>query len=683
MINDYCRTLYGDEALLTQAQWLVEHEIRIDASSSGWPISSPHSNGDYDGLCLSAVAQGRAITALVRAYELTREEIFFETMRRAVKTFERDILDGGVNTPAGDQAIYFEEVAVYPAAHGLSGCILGLLGLYEYVALTHDEHIQKMIEQALAGLHHFLPEFDTGFWTYSDLLHRNMSSPEQFALQINLLSALSDYSHCTHCSLLVARWKKYQRQPGSHIRRFAIECLSNCRNSFWRPIQSALFPKASSSAPLRTCIAIPAFPAPGGVFTVLEGIAQVTKDIWDIEYLTHQVGPRSENYVIHRFGTQKMAYWQFPMVWLHVAAGCRKFLSLMHHRAQYQVVLPQDGVFSGALAAIAGKMSGVRVVCIDHGHLTLLKSQAYRAERIKILAQRVWYKRFLSRILYIFYWPSLFLLALIAGRLTDYFLVPGIAGDGVEEACKQLGIPTSRLVRFASMIQVEDHDVLDSQARSALRQEKKLSPDAIIVAIICRLAPEKGLEVALESIHLALSRLPLSIREQLRVVIAGDGPLRAQIERDVDGLGLRQTCIFWGEISQSDVFSLLSISDIFLYTSTRGACFPMAVLEAMASGCAVIASTQPMSNSHLLAEGRGIAVQSGDVEETCRALTQLASDVERCRRMGQLSRAYIHEHHSPETFKRTLQRATYWPGLGQRGINEKTLNAFPIEGEIR
>ncbi len=683
MRNDYCRTLHDNEVLLAQAQWLVEHEIRIDASSGGWPISSPQSAGSNAGLCLSAVIQGCAITTLVHAYTLTHEELFFETMKRAVKTFERDILDAGVNTPVGNQGIYFEEVAVYPATHSLSGCISGLLGLYAYVALTHDEHIQALIKQALAGLHLFLPEFDTGFWTYSDLLHRHISSPEQFALQIDLLNTLSNYSHCTHCSHLVARWKKYQRQPENYIRRFAIECWSSCRASLWRPIQSTLFPKASSSIPLRTCISVPAFPAPGGVFTVLEGIAHVMKDIWDIEYLTHQVGPHSEKYVIHRFGTKKMAYWQFPMVWLHVAAGCRKFLSLMRHGAHYQVILPQDGVFSGALAAIAGKLSGVRVVCIDHGHLTLLKSQAYRAERIKMLAQRVWYRRFLSRVLYIFYWPSLSLLALIAGRLTDYYLVPGIAGDGVEEACQQLGIPSSHLVRFASMIHVEDHSVLDLTTRAALRREKNLSPDAMIVAIVCRLAPEKGLEVALESIQLARAQLPLPLREQLHVVIAGDGPLRTQMERDVDRLGLTQTCTFWGEISQREVFSLLSISDIFLYTSTRGACFPMAVLEAMASSCAVIASTQPMSNSHLLAEGRGITVQTGNVEETCSALTQLASNVERCRRMGQLSRAYIQEHHSPETFKRTLQRATYWPGLSKRGIDEKTLKAFPFEGVMQ
>ena len=91
----------------------------------------------------------------------------------------------------------------------------------------------------------------------------------------------------------------------------------------------------------------------------------------------------------------------------------------------------------------------------------------------------------------------------------------------------------------------------------------------------------------------------------------------------------------------------------------------MAVLEAMASGCAVIASTEPMSNARLLAEGRGIAVPPGDAEQTALALVQLVNDLELCRRMGDLARDYIAVYHSAAVFRRTLLRATYWSGLDE------------------
>lgn len=89
----------------------------------------------------------------------------------------------------------------------------------------------------------------------------------------------------------------------------------------------------------------------------------------------------------------------------------------------------------------------------------------------------------------------------------------------------------------------------------------------------------------------------------------------------------------------------------------------MAVLEAMASACAVVASTEPLSNALLLSEGRGFAVPAGNVTETSAALAQLLSDEQLCQRMGQLARQYIATHHSPEMFRRTLERTTGWAGL--------------------
>ena len=105
----------------------------------------------------------------------------------------------------------------------------------------------------------------------------------------------------------------------------------------------------------------------------------------------------------------------------------------------------------------------------------------------------------------------------------------------------------------------------------------------------------------------------------------------------------------------------------------------MAVLEAMASNCAVIASTEPISNAHLLAEGRGLAVPPGDVEQTALALVQLVSDLPLCRQMGNLARDYIEKHHSPAVFRRTLMRATYWSALDEILAGEKKTEAASLE----
>jgi glycosyltransferase involved in cell wall biosynthesis len=672
------------EAFLAQETWLFEHTTPIGEGAAGWPISSPHPDFQTRGPWLSALAQGSGLSVLVRAYQLTRDGAFLEVAHRVVRTFERDILDGGVSTPIGVNGIFFEEIAVYPAAHILSGFIFALFGLYDYAALTEDIKIKELIACSLETMHSLLKEFDIGFWTYSDLLHRRLASPSELALQTTLLEAIARYSGCAHCSKLTSLWMSYQRRWSFRLHYLIASRWTTCRRALGSRLQAALFPKSQASPALRVCVPLPSFPVTGGILTVLEGVAQVTKDLWQLEYLTQYVGPQSERYVIHRFSTAKVGPWHFPLVWAYELAGWGKLLELMRHRAGYHIILPQDGVFTAAFAALVAKLANVRTVCIDHGDLRMLDSRHHpllRSEYMADLATRDWPWGLLLRGLSLLYWPSLHLLAAIAAHFIDHYLIPGVAGDGAEEVCQGLGIQQSRITRYGSMIDIDRHILLESAARARMREEKGIAADAIIVAIICRLSPEKGLDIALESVNQTLSALSLELQARVRVIIAGDGPLRKQVEDDIFKRGLGLTCMLWGDISSNDVISLLAISDIFLYTSRRGSCYAMAVLEAMASGCAVIASTEPISNELLLAEGRGIAVPPDDAEQTTQGLVQLVNNLELCRQMGRLAREYIAAHHSPTAFRRTLLQATYWSELENLLKSETKLEGIADQRE--
>ncbi len=650
---------------LAQARWLIEHEVHIGNDAGGWPISFPHPDVRGDGSWLSALAQGQALSVLVRAYQLTQEEIFLEVARRVVRTFERDILDGGVSTPMGEEGVFFEEVAVYPATHTLSGFIFALFGLYDYVALTGDVQVKALIQRSLSTMHVLLEELDVGFWMLADLLHRRLVSPSHLTLQTTLLETLATYSGCKHCSMLALRWKSYQRQLRSRLHYLIISRWTSLGNTLMNRMRSILFPKTHASRVLHVCVPITAFPVTGGMHTILEKIAQLTSDRWRIEYLTQHIGPTSKGCVIHQFGKARVFSWQFITVWLYVFAGFGKLLSLMRHGANYHILLPQDGVFTAAFTALVAKLAGVRVVCIDHGNLTLLQSRIYRTERAQDLATRQWPFRLLARLLYVGYWPSLYLLARFAARFVDHFLMPGVAGDSVEEICKQLGIHTSRITRFANVIDLSRHVIPDAALRINIREKIGIAADAIVVTMISRLATEKRHDIALKAISQALSVLSPESRARVRVIIAGDGPMRKEIEENIHAYGLDQTCRLWGEASAAEVISLLGISDIFLYTSNRGTGYPLAILEAMASGCALIASAEPLVNSRMLAKGRGIVVPVEDIEQTSKALVTLLNDPQLCRSMGSLARDYIAAHHSGIALERALLRVTYWATLDE------------------
>jgi len=146
----------------------------------------------------------------------------------------------------------------------------------------------------------------------------------------------------------------------------------------------------------------------------------------------------------------------------------------------------------------------------------------------------------------------------------------------------------------------------------------------------------------------------------VRVLIAGDGPLRSEVEMDIQRYGLESTCTLLGETHPSGIPMLLGISDIFLYSGTRGTSYSVAILEAMAAGCAVIASTIPQANAKLLAEERGMPIMPGDANEIGNALTRLCRDPELCHKMGQRAREYVAKYHSGEMLRRSLLRASFF-----------------------
>lgn len=102
-----------------------------------------------------------------------------------------------------------------------------------------------------------------------------------------------------------------------------------------------------------------------------------------------------------------------------------------------------------------------------------------------------------------------------------------------------------------------------------------------ILGIVARLSEEKGHNYLLEAFAMRVA-----IDPSLRLLIVGDGPLRAEVEAKVDELQLRDTVIMTG--ARRDVDEILSVIDAFVLSSTRES-FPLAAREAMAAGRAVVA----------------------------------------------------------------------------------------------
>lgn len=104
--------------------------------------------------------------------------------------------------------------------------------------------------------------------------------------------------------------------------------------------------------------------------------------------------------------------------------------------------------------------------------------------------------------------------------------------------------------------------------------------DALVIHI-SNLRPVKRVDVALEVFRRIRSRV------RARFLVVGEGPVRADVERQAAGWAPGDEVAFLGE--QDDPVGLLSISDLFLLPSIQES-FGLAALEAMACGVPVVAS---------------------------------------------------------------------------------------------
>jgi glycosyltransferase involved in cell wall biosynthesis len=114
----------------------------------------------------------------------------------------------------------------------------------------------------------------------------------------------------------------------------------------------------------------------------------------------------------------------------------------------------------------------------------------------------------------------------------------------------------------------------------AVRRELGIPYDALVVGTLTVLRHGKGHDVATEAIRTLSSELP-----DLRLLIAGDGPSRAEIERMVAPLG--RAAIMAGH--RDDTMAVLDACDVLVHPSRFDA-LPTGLIEAMAAGVPVVST---------------------------------------------------------------------------------------------
>lgn len=217
--------------------------------------------------------------------------------------------------------------------------------------------------------------------------------------------------------------------------------------------------------------------------------------------------------------------------------------------------------------------------------------------------------------------------------------VTACSEDLRERACR-LGAPRrrSRLVPYGvdpcAFAPVEG-------APSALRGRLGLAPNTPIVLAIGRLVYKKGFGYLVSAAPAILARHP-----DARILISGTGDLAHELQRQITGLGLTDRVLMTGKVAHDEVPTFLAGCDVFALPSVVDQSgnvdgLPNALLEAMASGCSVVAANVAGVPLAVQNGSNGLLVPQKDAQALAQAVSRLLDDPELRARLGKAARRKI------------------------------------------
>jgi glycosyltransferase involved in cell wall biosynthesis len=226
-------------------------------------------------------------------------------------------------------------------------------------------------------------------------------------------------------------------------------------------------------------------------------------------------------------------------------------------------------------------------------------------------------------------------------RLRPLRRIIAVSREVEERYVRDLGVPARRLAVVPNGIRVPP---APPAPKPALRAELVRDRPDYLVLTPARLHEQKGHAYLLAAAALV---------PDATFVLAGDGPLRAELERRARELGVASRCLFLGE--RTDVPDLLASADLFVLPSLWEG-LPLSVLEAMAAGCPVVASAIGGTDEAVTDGVTGLLVPPRDPAAIAAAIARLRADPGLARSLGQAGRLRVEQEFSSEVTAERVAR---------------------------
>jgi glycosyltransferase involved in cell wall biosynthesis len=305
----------------------------------------------------------------------------------------------------------------------------------------------------------------------------------------------------------------------------------------------------------------------------------------------------------------------------------------LHEKAQAEGIesnlIPCDGQIDRAAIAAVRELAIQTEVDVVHAH-------GYKADLYVYFALRglgipavstchTWYDNDLAVRLY---------------GMADRFVLRKYAGvvavsDDVKQRLLKAGVREEKIHLIRNGIDLRPFHGATPSLRNGLE-----SGSPPLVGLIGRLAQEKGIDVFLRAVPQVLAEVP-----SVQFVVVGDGPDREKLESLIDELHIRESISMMGR--RDDMPSVYASLDVMV-SASRQEGLPMAILEGMASGRALVATAVGAVPTVVLDDVTGVIVPAEDEGLLANAITGLLRDSKRRERLGASARRLIEDEFSAE-----------------------------------
>jgi glycosyltransferase involved in cell wall biosynthesis len=210
-----------------------------------------------------------------------------------------------------------------------------------------------------------------------------------------------------------------------------------------------------------------------------------------------------------------------------------------------------------------------------------------------------------------------------------------IISEHVAERLRRAGVSPNKILNIPNGVNTRNF-----RDRSPAKGLRTGNSREVVIGYVGRLVPEKGCSVLLQAAAQVVGEFP-----EARLIFVGEGPERSFLEAESKSWGLERNVIFAGR--REDMPEVYAAFDICVLPSFAEA-MPMTILEAMASGNAIIATYVGEIPNMVTHDETGILVQPHQISELRDAILRLLRDENLRRSMGQRGAARIQEKFSLE-----------------------------------